>query len=123
MTIRQRQIESVLKRSISETISRRLADPRIVGMVSITRIEVSPDMREAKVYVSVLPAKYTSRTVHGLRDAAGRIQHLVGKSLSGRTMPRLRFELDDTLKKQAVVFDAIRRGLDSSAVDREDSSQ
>lgn len=122
MSIRQRQVESVLKRAISEVLGRRLADPRIRGMVSITHIEVRPDLREAVVYVSVLPQEYSRRTLHGLTDASGRIYQLIRKSITARTMPHLRFELDESIKKEAAVFDAIREGLESVPPDPEEST-
>jgi ribosome-binding factor A len=122
MSIRQRQIESVLKRAISEVLGRRLADPRIRGMVSITHIEVRPDLRQAVVYVSVLPQEYSSLTLHGLTDASGRIHRLIRKSITARTMPHLRFELDESIKKEAAVFDAIREGFESVPPDPEESA-
>ena len=123
MSIRQRQVESVLQRTISEVLQRRVADPRIEGMISITKIEVSPNLHDATVFVSVLPDRYSSRTLHGLRHAAGRIYRLVRSAMNMRTVPNLHFELDGSLKKQAAVFEAIRKGLGRDDLGREDSLQ
>jgi len=111
MNIRKQQIESTLKRAISQIIASKLSDPRVVGLVSITRVDFDMATREAKVYVSVMPQRYESRTLHGLRNSTGRIQSLLGKTVLLRTMPHVRFELDDTLKKQDALFQAIDRGL------------
>ncbi len=107
MTIRQQQIESTLKRTLSEVISRRLADPRIRGLVSITRVEVTNDLKDAHVYVSVLPAQYEKRAVAGLNSAAGHIHRLARDSVALKTTPHFEFRLDESLKKQAAVLESI----------------
>lgn len=109
MSHRQEHAVSVLSRAISEVLSRDISDPRIVGMVTITKLEISPDFRQATVHVSILPEQYESRTVKGLAAAAGHIHTRVRKKVAMRTVPRLTFRLDKGLKKQAEVIDAIRK--------------
>jgi ribosome-binding factor A len=109
MSIRTQQIESTLKRAISEVIVKQLGDPRIVGLVSVTRVQISPDLRDAFVYISVLPEQHEGKSLHGLRSATGRIHSLLRKKVAMRAVPRLDFRLDKSLKKEAVVFDAIRQ--------------
>lgn len=111
MTIRQDKVSTVLRRAVSEVLQRRLADPRIRGLVSVTRIDVSPDLSEAFVYVSVLPAQFERRTMHGLRHAAGRVHVLVRDMVRIRSVPRFVFRLDETLKRQNEVLEAIRDGM------------
>lgn len=115
MTIRKQQVESVLKRAISQVLARQISDPRISGMVSVTHVDVSPDLHEAFVYVSVLPERHEKRTLYGLRHAAGYIQSLVIRSVKMRQVPNLEFRLDSSLKKQAEVLDAIRRGMEKQS--------
>lgn len=103
-------------RAISGVLVKRVSDPRIVGMISVTRIDITPDWGVAYVYVSVLPAKYEKRSLHGLRNAEGRIHRMVCKEVAMRAVPRLEFRLDDTLKKQDEVFEAIQRGVDQDGV-------
>lgn len=112
MSHRKQQIESTLQRTISQALSRRMADPRIRGLVSITRVDASPDLREAMVYVSVLPESDQKRTLAGLQHAAGYIQGMVGRALPLKRMPRLSFRSDETLKKQAAVFQDIAGALE-----------
>ena len=112
MSYRKQQVESTLKRVVSQILIRRLSDPRITGMVSITRVDVSPDKHNATVYVSVIPEKYQHRSLSGLRHATGHIHSLVKSAVAMRIVPRLRFELDESLKKQADIFEAIDRGLE-----------
>jgi len=112
MTIRQNQVAEQLKRTVSEVLQRKVSDPRIRGLVSVTRVEVSPDLRQASIYVSVVPAAYERRTIAGLEHARGHIHKLVRQSIVIKTVPNLAFKLDDSLKKQAAVFAAINQGLE-----------
>ena len=118
MTVRQHQIESVLQRAISTVLQRKLSDPRIRGLVSVTSVRVSSDLRQATVLVSVLPEQHASCTIHGLRSAAGHIHARIKKSITTRNVQHLDFKLDDSLKKQAAISQAIAEGIQ-----REDSSQ
>jgi ribosome-binding factor A len=120
---RKEQIESVLRRAISMVILRDMSDPRIAGMVSVTRIEVNKDMLEARVFVSILPDKYEKRTLAGLRSAVGRIHSKVAQKVHMRSVPRFDFRLDSTLKKEAVIFDAIQEGLSRDGIGPDELAQ
>lgn len=111
MSRRISQIESTLKRAIAQVLQRQISDPRITGMVSITEIKVSPDLHEAYVYVSVLPEKHQTKTLNGLRHAARHIHALTCKLVALRTVPHFDFRLDESLKRQAAVHEAIQQGL------------
>jgi len=100
-----------MMRAISQVLSRQLSDPRIRGMVSVTKVDVSPDLANADVYVSVIPEEHGSLTLKGLNSAAGRIHTAIFKSLALRRVPRMQFILDDSLKRQAEVDRAIHNGL------------
>lgn len=117
MSHRREQVESLLTQALSQVLQRDVSDPRIVGMVSITRISVSPDLKQATVYVSVLPDKYESRTIHGLQDASGHLHKQLMKRVALRIVPRLHFQLDDSLKKQSAIFEAIHEGMARSGPD------
>lgn len=118
MSIRTDQVSSVLQRAISQVLAKEISDPRIVGMVSITKVDVSPDMANAGVYVSILPAQYEKRTLAGLRHATTHIRNRVLKNVRLRQVPRLEFKLDTSLKKQAEVLADI-----GEAVAREEQTQ
>ena len=118
MSHRKEQVESLMKKALAEVIARRLSDPRIEGMISITRIDCSPDLRDCMVYVSVLPDHVQKKTLNGLRHAAPHIHHKVKQLVALKTVPHLDFRLDASLKKQAEVLDAIRKiQEDEDAVD------
>ncbi len=107
MSIRQQKIESQVRRLVSEAILRELSDPRISGLLSVTRVKVSPDLREARVYVSILSDRSESTVMSGLISARGVIQKHVANGMNIRYAPRLSFELDESLKRQAEVLKAL----------------
>ena len=115
MSQRQKQVEELLQRAVAGVLQRGLADPRIKGMVSVTKVDVSPDLKNAKVLVSVLPEKHESATMHGLQDATRHIQQQVKKAVALRVVPHLRFAIDHDLKKQAAVLAAIDEGMKRTA--------
>lgn len=107
MTHRIEQVESTLRKALAQVLQRKISDPRIRGMVSITDVDISPDMKQARVLVSVLPEEYAKRTVAGLRAADKHIGSEVKKLVALRIVPHLRFELDDSLKKAEEIYEAI----------------
>ena len=115
MSKRLEQVESVLKRAVSGVLAHGLSDPRVTGMVSVTRLKVSPDLHGAYVYVSVMPHEQERKTLSGLRHAAGHIHALVRPRVDMRTVPKFEFRLDKTVKKQIDVLQSIRRGMEREA--------
>ncbi|MEM1354610.1 MAG: 30S ribosome-binding factor RbfA [Planctomycetota bacterium] len=107
MTHRIEQAESTLRKALAQVLQRRISDPRIRGLVSITHLDISPDLKNAKVYISVLPGEFEKRTVAGLRAADRHIQNEVKKLVALRVVPHLQFELDSSLKCADAVFDAM----------------
>jgi ribosome-binding factor A len=107
-SIRQQKVASQIQRIVATVLLRDVADPRIDGLVSVTRVEVTPDLREAQVHISVLAGKRTPETViEGIRSAARHIQGEVASGLALRFVPHLSFHLDDSLKKEAEIFQKI----------------
>lgn len=114
MTRRTEQLASTLQRAIQEVIARGLNDPRIGGLITITSVTVSADLREAVVMVSVLPEEKQELVVHGLKHAAPHIRREIGESIRSRQLPTLHFRLDESLKKQAAVIRAISQATASA---------
>jgi len=80
-----------------------LKDPRIQG-VTVTYVEVSPDMRLAKVHVSIMGDDAAQRLcLHGLQSAAGYLQQKISHRIDTRYTPRVRFELDMGVKKSIAI--------------------
>lgn len=98
---RIQRIASRMKFLVSQVLQRELSDPRI-GFVTVLEVEPTEDMKEAKVYLSLLgsPGDRT-RTEHALESARGFIQREIGKNLRTRNTPHLRFIFDETRDKVA----------------------
>jgi ribosome-binding factor A len=80
-----------------------LRDPRIAG-VTVTKVEVSPDMRQAKVYVSIMGDDAAqSICLHGLQSSAGYLQQKIAKRIDTRYTPRITFLLDMGVKKSIAI--------------------
>lgn len=95
---RRRQVGDLLRDEISFIIQRGLKDPRI-GFASITRVEVSPDIRYATIYVSVLGTEdQQADTLVALNNAAGFIRHELAPKLAMRAIPNLTFRLDRSME-------------------------
>ena len=115
MSHRRQQLESSLQRAIGAVLAEGLGDPRIKGLVSVTSVSVSPELKQATVYVSVMPAPQQDLTLHGLRHAAGHIQTLVSRQVRARHVPHLDFQIDESIKRQAEVLAAIHEAVADTA--------
>lgn len=111
-SLRTDQVSSVLQRALQEVIMDGLGDPRIKGMVTITGVNVASDLDSARVHVSILPAEYSKVTMGGLAAACGHVRSRLRDKVALRRIPRLEFVLDESIKKQASVENAIRDGLE-----------
>jgi ribosome-binding factor A len=109
VTRRAEQMASTLRDAIQQVIDRGLSDPRISGLITITSLRVTDDLKNAIITVSVLPEPKQELTLHGLKAAARHIRHQAGELIEIKQMPELIFKLDQSLKKQAQVFEAIHR--------------
>ncbi len=78
-------------------------------MISITRVDTTPDLRYSKIYVSVLEEARQKEAVKGLKSAGGWLRRELGSRLQLRYTPELVFELDDSLKYGAHMFDLLTK--------------
>lgn len=115
---RPAQVGGEIRRALQAELTRGLSDPRVQGMVSITEVELTPDLAEARVLVSVLPEDRGALTLSGLRAAAGFLRRRVMDETRIGRVPRLEFRLDERLKRQAALDEAIRDGAASDASPR-----
>ena len=106
-----------MRKALAQVLQRKISDPRIRGMVSITHLSISPDLKSARVFVSVLPDQYEKRTLAGLRAANRHIHGELKKLVAFRVVPHLDFRLDESLKKSSEIFDAIGEGMARSGTE------
>lgn len=96
---RQRQVGELLHREISELLEKEMSDPRL-SLVTVTAVEVSPDLRHAHVYVSSMGGQEERQeALAGLRHAMGFIRHELSAHLYLRYVPELNFHLDNSLER------------------------
>jgi ribosome-binding factor A len=100
-TRRQEKVARLIKEVVSEAIASHLSDPRITGFVSVTRVEVSPDLRNADVFLSVFAAGDSAkeRTFEAITHARTRIQSLLAAAMESKFCPVLRFHKDEQFQK------------------------
>jgi ribosome-binding factor A len=111
-SIRQQKVGSQIQRIVATVLLRDVGDPRVDGMISVTKVEVTPDLREAKVFLSVMGGKRPAATVlQGIKSAGRHIQGEVGEGLALRYVPRLTFVLDESLKKQGEILKTIDEAM------------
>lgn len=106
---RQDQLGEVIAHELSDLIRTRMKDPRI-GFASITDVEVSADLRHAKVFVSVMGSEQDQRsTLAALNHASGFLRHELAQRLTVRHTPEIGFRLDESIARGAHVLDLINR--------------
>ena len=106
---RQEKLGELIAVELSELIRTRLKDPRI-GFASITHVEVSGDLRHAKVFVSVMgsPEEQVA-TMKGLKHATGFLRHELASRLVLRFMPELVFKLDTSIAEGARILELLQK--------------
>lgn len=106
---REDQLSGVITRELSDLIRTRMKDPRI-GFASITGVELSHDLRYAKVFVSVLgSSEEQSETMRGLGSARGFLRHELAQRLTIRHVPEIAFHLDESIARGARVLDLLKQ--------------
>lgn len=97
MTRRTRQVGELLKVELTDIIRKEVKDPRI-GFMSITNVDVTPDLRQARVYISVLHEDEREGTMDALISAASFIRHHLKPRLRMRQIPVLEFRGDRSME-------------------------
>lgn len=98
--VRPARVAEEFRQELSTLLARGLKDPRITGFVTVTGAKMSPDLKEATVYVSIHAAEEErERTLEGLRAAAGYLQREVARNIKLRHTPHLRFVYDESVER------------------------
>jgi ribosome-binding factor A len=112
---RMRRVDEAMREVLSDVLTHDLKDPR-VGFVTVTDVKTSPDLRHARVYVSVLgDPEAVEASLEGLRSAHGYLQGRVGSELRLKNTPALQFIHDDTAERA--------QRLERILKDREDATR
>src|SRR5579884_660299 len=98
MSRRTERVQSLIRHELGEIIQQELKDPRVEGLVSITAVEVTPDLRRARVYLSVFGSEEAEgHAMEALASATPFLRHELGHRLSLRYAPQLDLHLDHSL--------------------------
>jgi ribosome-binding factor A len=108
-TRRQEKVARVIREVVSDVIANHLNDPRITGFISVTRVEVTADLRSAEVYLSVFASEEgaKARTLAAITHARARIQSFLAEALDSKFCPVLRFREDEQFRKTLEVMKLI----------------
>ncbi len=108
MTTRTNRVADLIRDEVSKLLLRELRDPRI-GFVTITGASVSPDLRNVRVYVSVLgKSSVRDESLEALNSAAGFVRRAIFKNLRLRNSPTVSFHLDESLDRGARIEEVLR---------------
>lgn len=112
-----RRVDEALREVLSDAIASDLQDPR-VGFVTVTGVKTSPDLRHARVYVSVLGDEASREaSLEGLRSAHGFLQSRMAASLRLKHTPTLTFEFDDSVQRGMKITQLIKEHVDDTEHD------
>ena len=119
MSGRMRRVDVAMRQVLGAVLAQDLKDPR-VGFVTVTDVKTSPDLRYARVYVSVLGDEAAQEaSLDGLRSAHGYLQSRVAGELRLKRTPELSFELDDTAERAARVEELLHEVASDEAAPEE----
>lgn len=123
MSRRVAKAAEAIREVVSMAILTDLRDPRIEN-VTVTYVEVSGDMRSAKVHVSVMGDDAKQRLcLHGLQSSAGYLQSKVSERIDTRYTPRLKFELDMGVKNSIAIAKMLNEVLEKEPAESENSTE
>ncbi len=123
-SIKNTRVNSEVQRELSEIISRELKDPRIHPMTTVVAVEVTPDLKLCKAYISVLGDEEAGKdTIKGLKNAVGFIRTQLARRINLRNTPEITFILDQSIEygvNMTRLIDEVTAGM-SGEGDEEDN--
>ena len=94
---RMARVDEELKRELSNIINYEVKNSNVTGMISVTKVKTSPDLKYARISVSIINSKNVKQTLAGLKAASGFIRSRIAEKMNLRVTPELVFELDESL--------------------------
>jgi ribosome-binding factor A len=116
------RVAEAIREEVATFLAEDVKDPRVVGLVTVTGVEVTRDLRQAKVYVSVMGSD-TERaaTFDGLNSVAGHLRSRVGRALRLRLAPEIAFRPDESIARAARIESLLAQIKDGKPPDGGDS--
>lgn len=119
-SIKNTRVNSEVQRELSNIIRGEIKDPRIHPLTSVVMVEVAPDLKTCKAYISVLGGEDVRKnTLEGLNSAVGFIRRQLAKNLNLRNTPEIRFIMDQSIEYGAHMSKLIRENHVESVVEEE----
>ena len=119
---RMNRIDEEIKKEISNIISYELKDPHITGMISVTKVITTPDLRFSRVYVSMINAKSNKGNLARLKKCSGFIRSAIAKKINLRTTPELIFIFDESIEYGSRI-DSIIENLSKEWKDKKEENK
>ncbi len=94
---RMNRVDEQVKKEISNIINNDIKNQNITGLISVTKVKVTPDLKMARVYISIFNSKSIKNTMEGLKNASGYIRTELAKRINLRYTPEIIFEIDDSI--------------------------
>ena len=91
------RIEEEIKKVVGKLIDNGIKDPRVNGLISVTKVDVSKDMKYCKIYVSMLGTKDVNEAMEGLDSAKGVVRKEIGNKIKTFNTPEVKFVYDDSM--------------------------
>ena len=101
------RIEEEIKKVVSKLIDQGLKDPRLTGLISVTKVEVTKDLKYCKIFVSMLASKDEAAAMEALKSSAGYVRREVGANVRMFATPEIKFELDNSMEYGAHIQNII----------------
>lgn len=126
-SIKNTRINGEVQKELSQLIRQEIKDPRVNPMTSVTRVEVAPDLKHAKVYISVLGDEESQKdTLAGLKSAAPYIRGQLARTVNLRNTPELHFEVDQSIEygvRMSHLIDEVSKEIPDRDEDETDSDE
>jgi len=120
MTRRTERIDSIIKKEISDLLREQINDPRLTSLISITKVETSPDLKHSRVFISTLGDQVNKNEIlQGFTAASGFLRRQLANRLELRYTPELSFHLDDSIEHGAKILKLIEQ-VSSEDTENED---
>lgn len=124
-TRRQQKVSRSIKETVSDAILNRLSDPRIEGFVSVTKVDISPNLKTADVYLSIFGGdeKSQNKTFTAIKHATPKIQSILAGRLTSKFCPSLHFKIDENLKKTMETMKIINEVVSEYEIEENDEAE
>ncbi len=114
------RIDEEYRKQLSQIIGYELKNPNVTGMISVTKVKVTPDLKYAKVFISILNSKNIKDTMEGLKKSSGFIRTELAKRINLRNTPELIFEIDDSMEYGAKIDSILKEIIPDEKIERKE---